>query len=370
MPRVYANLAAIVGVAIVAFATAAAAQIIKDKAAAPIIKVDAAAPITKAEAAAPIIGGDAPASAAAVRYGQPIATRYRVGAKIVARGSAVENIRLMVAVPLECAEQEVRVVEEDFSPHVENVAFRLLPPDDGARQMLITISTLPARQEAHALITYDVITKPVIAPDETASLRIPLKLDRKLKQYVSGSPFIDVNHRKIRSANKEALAKLDESSDDAKPQAAGDAAVEPTAWQHVEALYDYAIEKVEYEEGVDKSAVQVLDEGKGDCQAIAALFVAMCRTEKVPARLVWVDGHQYAEFYLEEETGAGHWYPVQSAGSRAFGEMPSPKVILQKGDNFRVPERRRERLRYASDYALLLADPAAQPKVTYVRETL
>jgi hypothetical protein len=86
--------------------------------------------------------------------------------------------------------------------------------------------------------------------------------------------------------------------------------------------------------------------------------------------MVWVDGHQYAEFYLEDADGAGHWYPVQSAGTRAFGEMPTPKVILQKGDNFRVPERRRERLRYASDYTLLLAEPRFKPKVQYIREQL
>jgi hypothetical protein len=86
--------------------------------------------------------------------------------------------------------------------------------------------------------------------------------------------------------------------------------------------------------------------------------------------MVWVDGHQYAEFYLEDPKGKGRWYPVQSAGTRAFGEMPNPKVILQKGDNFRVPERRRERLRYASDYTLLLAEPRFKPKVQYIREQL
>jgi hypothetical protein len=128
---------------------------------------------------------------------------------------------------------------------------------------------------------------------------------------------------------------------------------------------------VKYEEGAqDKPALKALQDGKGDCHGISALFVAMCRTADVPARMVWVDGHQYAEFYLENADGKGHWYPVQSAGTRSFGEMPMPKVILQKGDNFRVPERRRERLRYASDYTLLLAEPRFKPKVTYIREQL
>jgi hypothetical protein len=86
--------------------------------------------------------------------------------------------------------------------------------------------------------------------------------------------------------------------------------------------------------------------------------------------MVWVDGHQYAEFCLVDEHNKPHWYPVQSAGTRAFGAMPVPKVILQKGDKFIVPERRREQLRYASDFTTLKAAPGNKPSVKYVREQL
>lgn len=357
----------------------------------------------------------------------------------------------MVAVPLECGEQEVHVVEEDYSPHIGGVEFRQLPEqkgaEAGARQMLISISELPARQEAHALITYEVVTKAILPPLDTSKLKAPAKPDRHVKPYLSASPFINVNHRKIREAVKAALEAPkgtkdaaavggedasgedaggegvggeDASGEDAGGEdSGGEAAYEevgvsgetdsdagetvsetaelagvdenatfqtgspvgeeavaeapagPSDWERVEAIYDYVQDKIAYEAGAqDKSAVDALQDGKADCHGIAALFVAMCRTAKVPARMVWVDEHQYAEFYLEDEAGKGHWYPVQSAGSRAFGEMPTPKVILQKGDNFRVPERRRERLRYASDYTSLLVSPKHQPSVTYVREQL
>jgi hypothetical protein len=100
------------------------------------------------------------------------------------------------------------------------------------------------------------------------------------------------------------------------------------------------------------------------------VFIALCRANKIPARMVWVDGHAYAEFYLEHEAGAGHWYPVESAGTRAFGEMPLARVIMQKGDNFTVPERK-ERLRYASDYTIGLPTPGGgKPTVKYIREPL
>ena len=76
----------------------------------------------------------------------------------------------------------------------------------------------------------------------------------------------------------------------------------------------------------------------------------------------------YPEFYLEHAEGEGHWYPCESAGTRAFGEMPLARTILQKGDNFRVPERK-EKLRYASDFMIGLPTPGGgKPKVKYIRE--
>jgi hypothetical protein len=315
------------------------------------------AQITEAKTAS-IIDAEAPAERpTAVTYGPQTVTRYRFGAKATARGGTVQNIMSMVAVPLTCAEQEVELIEEDLSPHVAGVAYR--DTDEGVRQMLISIPTLSPRQEAHAYAIFEVRTRTIIAPKETATLVAPKKpeKERALKRYVGVSPYINTNDRKIRAAVKEALAA-------AKPTPAGGTG----DWQRVEALYDYALDHVKYKEGDDKPAVQTLAQGEGDCQAIGAVFVAMCRTEKIPARMVWVNDHQYAEFYLEDAEGNGCWYPVETAGSRAFGEMPLARVILQKGDNFRVPERRGERLRYASDYSTLLSAPTRQPRIGYVRE--
>ena len=60
---------------------------------------------------------------------------------------------------------------------------------------------------------------------------------------------------------------------------------------------------------------------------------------------VQVPGHVYAEFYLLDAEGAGHWYPCQLAGTRAFGSMPEHRPVLQKGDNFRgdTPDTSRRR---------------------------
>jgi transglutaminase-like putative cysteine protease len=221
--------------------------------------------------------------------------------------------------------------------------------------MVMTFSHLAPGEEAHAYATFEVRTSTSIPPTDAAEFKFPKHIDRTLRRFLAPSPLIEATNSKIRAAAKAALA--------AAPADAND-------WQRVESLYDYALEHVTYRIGDDKAATQALADGVGDCQAIAAVFVALCRAAKVPARMVWVDGHQYAEFYLENSDGQGRWFPAESAGTRAFGWMPLARVILQKGDAIRVPERKRELLRYASEYAVMPAQPAAPPAITYVREVI
>jgi transglutaminase-like putative cysteine protease len=299
----------------------------------------------------PVAPNDEPSAAEEIRYGEPAVYQYRVGAEIAATRGPCRDIVAMVAVPLECPEQQVRIVDEDFSPEVRDVSYRML--GDGARQMLISIPALPDGATARAVLTVEVSTRPILPPEETASLKIPKRIDRKIRMFTNGSPYIEVKHRKIKALNKEILDEVDPAA---------------TAWDKVEAIYDAVLERVEYVEGPDKSALEALADGQSDCQGRSMLFIALCRANKIPARMVWVDGHAYAEFYLERAEGQGRWYPIESAGTRAFGEMPLARPILQKGDNFSVPERK-ERLRYASDYLVGYPVPGSgKPKARYIRE--
>jgi transglutaminase-like putative cysteine protease len=292
-----------------------------------------------------------PAAADASRYGPPHVMQYRIGAEVTATRGPCRDIVAMVCVPLECPEQQIKILNEDFSPEVREVSYRDL--GDGARQMVISVPALPDGATARAVLTVEVTTHPVLPPQETDSLKIPAKLDRKIRKYTSGSPYIEVNHRSIRALSKEIMDAVDPSATD---------------WQKVEAIYDKVLEKVEYVEGPDKSALDALRDKQADCQGRSMLFIALCRANKIPARMVWVDGHAYAEFYLESEPGRGDWYPIESAGTRAFGEMPLARAILQKGDNFSVPERK-ERLRYASDYLVGYPVPGSgKPKARYIRQ--
>lgn len=334
-------------IALLLVGTASIVAIVTSSASAQVVSPPAAADAKKATDAGPT----------AVTYGPQTIARYRFGAKVVAAGSPVGRVVIVMAVPLECPEQEFQLIEEDSTRHVDSVVYR--QTDEGVRQMLITIRDLPAGEEAHAYTKFEVRTRTVLPPRETATLAIPNRVSRELRPYLAASPMIDVKDRRIRAAVDEAQKSLTAAS--------GDAA---TDWQRVEALYDYALKHVAYQLGDDKSSVQALADGKGDCQALSATFVAMCRTMNVPARMVWVAGHQYAEFYLESAPGRGSWYPIESAGTRAFGAMPLARVILQKGDSIRVPERRGERLRYASDFAVFPSQPKQAPAITFVREAV
>lgn len=287
--------------------------------------------------------------------------RFQVGAEITAARGSCRDIRAMVAIPFECDEQKVRRIEEDFSRHVDKVRYRDL---GGATQMLITVPMLTSGQTARAVVTFEVTTSVIEPPDEkdTTDLVIPGRPDRQIGKYLSASPMIESRDGKIRGLARELWRE-------AEAEAGEDG--EPTDWQKIEYLYDYMLEHIQYSEGTDKSALNTLRDGKADCFGRSALFIALCRANKVPARVVWVDQHCYAEFYLEDAEGNGQWYPIESAGTRAFGGMPIARTILQKGDSFQVPERRGEKLFYASDYLIALpVGKSGKPKVKYIREVV
>jgi transglutaminase-like putative cysteine protease len=171
-----------------------------------------------------------------------------------------------------------------------------------------------------------------------------------LTPYLGSSPFIETRHPKIVELSRRAGSGKD-------------------GWEKVEAIYDLTREKVEYKAGELKGAAKALIDGSGDCEELTSLFIALCRNNKIPARMVWVQGHCYPEFYLVDGKNQGHWFPCQAAGTRAFGGIPEHRPILQKGDNFRDPDRPKEPLRYVNEFMTGSAvKGGGKPRVEFVRE--
>ncbi|MGD9720974.1 MAG: transglutaminase domain-containing protein [Pirellulales bacterium] len=280
--------------------------------------------------------------------------RIKIGVIIKATGGTVQNVVATVPVPDEWPEQQVRVVDEDIAPSYAKVDYRQITGGGGVRQLVLKVPRLAAGLEARALITFEVTRRGWAAPADTASYRIPQKLNRDLTIDLGTSPYIESRHPKIVAAAKAAVADHE------------------GAWEKAEAIYDWVREHVIYEENEEeelKGAARALFDGDGGADEVVSVFIAMCRAQKIPARTVFVLGHCYAEFYLEDASGQGHWFPCQPAGVRAFGSISNLNPILQKGDNFRNPEDRKERLRYVTEY-LNAAGRGKAPKVKFISELI
>lgn len=281
----------------------------------------------------------------AVQVGPGVSKELRVGMIVSAGSGACRGIVATAPVPIDWPEQRVRVIEEDFSPNVQEIGYRQV--GDTVRQMVLTMPYLAAGEEARAILVLEVDRTQLEAPTDTSIFVIPKKLDKQTRIYLGPSPYIESRSPKIKSAAKEAIADKE------------------GAWEQVEAIYDWVRAHVTYKDGPLKGALAAMRDGDGDCEELSSLFIAMCRSIGVPARTVWVPGHCYPEFYLEDDAGQGHWFPCQAAGDRSFGTIFEQRPILQKGDNFLVPERSRERQRYVSEY---LTGTGGNPKVKFVRE--
>ncbi|MEX0936978.1 MAG: transglutaminase-like domain-containing protein [Pirellulales bacterium] len=286
-----------------------------------------------------------------LRLGKEDISRYRIGVEVTAESGACRGLYATLPVPQDWPEQTVRVVEEDITPQVRRVQYRVL--DGAVKQMIVEIPLLRSGQEARAAITLEITRREVLPPAETSQLRIPESLDREMNIYLGPSPYIESRDSRIRRLAREVAATKDD------------------AWGQVEAIYDYVRENVKYTNGPLKGARRALRDGEGDCEELSSLFIAMCRANGIPARTVWVPGHCYPEFYLVNEQGQGTWFPCQAAGDRAFGAMPETRPILQKGDNFEVPEKPNERLRYVSEFLRGTPVPGGgKPSVKWIRELL
>ncbi len=276
--------------------------------------------------------------------------KIKIGVSITAVGGPVRGMVGTIPVPTEWPEQQVRIVDEDVTPSVRAITYRML--DAGAKQMVISVPQLKTGEEAHAFITFEVTRHSLVPPDDTSIFHAPAKdkLPKELLGYLGISPYIETTHPKIVQLAKEVTAGK-------------------SGWEKVAAIYQATREKVEYKNGPLKGAIKALTDGTGDCEELTSLFVALCRASGIPARCVWVPEHCYPEFYLVDAAGNGYWFPCQAAGSEAFGGIPEHRPILQKGDNFRDPDRPKEKLRYVSEFLKGSAvKGGGQPRVQFVRD--
>lgn len=282
-------------------------------------------------------------------YVSPQTQFWRIGL-ILETPVSCTNVLATFIVPMEWPEQKVTLLRQDIDPAVSNWEVRDLP--GGARQVVVRMARVPAGATVNATFEFQIDRSRIIAPEQTDDLVIPARPDRDLRMFLGNSPYIDASNGRIRAASRE-LEAMEAEND----------------WQRVEQIYDYVRDHVEYVEGSLKDASDALRDGKGDCEEMTSLFVALCRNARVPARMVWVPDHCYPEFYLEDAEGKGYWFPCQAAGTRQFGRMDEYRPVLQKGDRFKVPEKKVP-VRYVSEFFRCDRRGKSDPRPIFVREQL
>jgi hypothetical protein len=272
---------------------------------------------------------------------------WKCGVQIRALGGPCGGLFGTISVPTDWPEQTVRIHQEDITPNVKKVDYRMLA--GGVKQMLIAVPQLPAGETARALITFEVERHSLKPPADPTIFVLPTKTPIAIKKYLAASPMIESNQSKIRKVAEELVEG------------------KTSAWEQVEALYDGVRERVKWENDNQKGALAALNDGKADKEDVTGLFVAMCRSLKIPARLVWIPDSLYAEFYLEDEDDNGYWIPCYVASEKKeFGFVSTHAPILQKGDNIKVPEKK-EPQRFVAEFLTGKGGGGGRPEVEFVR---
>lgn len=254
-------------------------------------------------------------------YSDAEVERYEFGIRIHCSGGYAKATTGNAPIPITWPEQEVELYEETKSGNIGKIRIKKLGRT--ASIMAFVVPLMSDGQTSEAILRYRIKRRSTIFPDDTLQFSFAKKFSAPIKAYLKPSPYIDSRDEQIEEIGQTIFEKNKD---------------EP-AWDQVEAIYNWVREHVRYEfDAQIHTCAEALESGHGDCEELSSLFIAICRSQGVPARAVWVPGHTYPEFYLIDETGKGHWFPCELTGDwHEFGERNDTRPILQKGDRFRTP---------------------------------
>jgi len=277
-------------------------------------------------------------------YLEPRHFELSIGVELRGEGDAL-NIEAATPVPLDHPEQKIDSVRLD----TEGCQASFQEVGEGASLLYFSASQIGRGQKIWAIAHYKLTLKkqylgyavghfPAEQPPPPAPIR---------KQYLQESPGIQTSSPEVRKL----LVQL-RSQD------------QPHPWRLAERCQAWIAENIQPQVGKFIGVVNSLKARHGDCEEMAAIFVAVCRAAAIPARLVWVPNHNWAEFYLTNHEGTGCWIPVHTACYRWFGWTGVHELVIQKGDRV-TPLHERKPQRLLGDW---LQWVGKRPAVRYVAE--
>ena len=280
-----------------------------------------------------------------VVYENSVNTRWKIGAKVRTGSGRAVDVLMTFPVPANWPEQTVTIAEQDIPVGLGNVTSRKLPA--GVEQVVVEFPVLPANNIFEVSYTLDIVNRAILAPKETQGFIFPKRNKKEVKPFLAVSKNVDHNHSKLRNKAKEIIAAHE------------------TAWEKTEAIYDWVRQNIQIEDSQYHSARYTLKNLSGSNEDKTFLFVALCRSVKIPARIVFAKGSSYAEFMLAGPKGDDlHWFPCDVSGIREFGGLSEPRLVLQKGDGIRVPEKKKAQ-KYVAEFMSCKGN--SKPRVGFFR---
>lgn len=313
----------------------------------PVTSISSSTSTSKADAATP-----APPVVAKNKYAQPDPAieladprtyRLKVIMRVEATDGAVRGVTAISPIPMDWPEQRVRLISQKVSPGAKTSETVL---KGQAATIKLQVPQIPKGGSAFVERLYEITrwrTKFMLPGDSLKQAKI---VPAEWKDQGAGdAPGVETKDRKMIEL-AEALRK---SGEDAGP------------WETVKGFWSWTRDNVKFENGDFRGALFALENRCGDCEEMSALFVGLCRLSGIAARTVWVESHDYPEFYLVDKQGKGHWIPVQVVGPPWFGEITEYRPIFQKGDRF-YDSLQKTYVRYVP-HTVRVADGKAEPKL-------
>lgn len=265
-----------------------------------------------------------------VEVTQPQTYHLKITLRVEAEKQNLTRVKAMCPIPVDWREQKVKLVSETVPRGVKSREQSI--KGMGALWVLDALR-LPTGQTLEAERVYEIQRFQIVTTLNPKKVTRPLGKPRDIRPYLSSTPGIPTADRDLQKLAEELGGR------------------EKSPWQFTQAAADWVRTNVTYQQGPYRGAEFAYTQRLGDCEDLSALFIALCRIAEIPARTVWVEGHAYPEFYVEDAAKQGHWIPVQLHGPEAFGNLNEANPILQKGDEYRDPISRKT-VRYLPQQAI------------------
>jgi hypothetical protein len=276
-------------------------------------------------------------------YLEPRSYEVSIGLELQGSGNA-SQLQATTPVPTAFPEQKI----ESCEVLTEGCEARVQPLSSGCAQLEMAARGIAKGQIIRAVAKMKItLLKQYHAFAQEQFPQQQPKLPAEIKKnYLQDSPGIQTSGGEVRKV------------------AQAIAAEHKHPWDQAAAITEWIRKTIKAQIGPYTSVTKAMQKKTGDCEEMAAVFVALCRSLQIPARLVWVPNHNWAEFYLTNEKGEGQWIPAHTACYSWFGWTGAHELVLQKGDRIVHPQKKNTQ-RLLEDW---LQWQGARPEIRFVGE--